>query len=196
MAEILVLVEHDDGEVKKVTLELLTLARRFGEPAVVWAGPGAEQGQARCAEYGAAKVYVAADPAFDDYVVAPTAELLAAAGPGRPPGAVLIAGTAEGKEIAGPARGQDRLRLITDAVGPVPATTGPGRRAVDLRRRHRGPLAGQARAPRSWRCARTRSPPSRRRARPSWSQVSLAGAADWREGHRPGRWPSAASAPT
>ncbi|MEO3857304.1 electron transfer flavoprotein subunit alpha/FixB family protein, partial [Acrocarpospora sp. B8E8] len=40
MAEILVLVEHVDGDVKKVTLELLTLARSLGEPAAVWAGPG------------------------------------------------------------------------------------------------------------------------------------------------------------
>ncbi len=35
MSEILVLAEHDGESVKKVTLELLTLARRFGEPAAV-----------------------------------------------------------------------------------------------------------------------------------------------------------------
>ncbi len=77
MAEILVLAEHVDDDVKKVTLELITLARRFGEPSVVWTGPGAEAGQARCAEYGAARIYVASAPAFDDYVVVPAAELLA-----------------------------------------------------------------------------------------------------------------------
>ena len=54
MAEILVLAEHVDDDVKKVTLELITLARRFGEPSVVWTGPGADQAQARLAEYGAA----------------------------------------------------------------------------------------------------------------------------------------------
>ena len=77
MAEILVLAEHAGDDVKKVTLELITLARRFGEPSVVWTGPGAEGGQARCAEYGAARMYVAADAAFGDYVTAPAAELLA-----------------------------------------------------------------------------------------------------------------------
>jgi len=56
VAEILVLAEHVGDDVKKVTLELITLARRFGEPAVVWTGPGAEGGQARCAEYGAARI--------------------------------------------------------------------------------------------------------------------------------------------
>ena len=42
MAEVLVLAEHDGETVKKVTGELLTLARRFGEPAAVWIGAGAE----------------------------------------------------------------------------------------------------------------------------------------------------------
>ena len=42
MAEVLVLAEHSDGEVKKVTGELLTLARQFGEPAAVWIGGGSE----------------------------------------------------------------------------------------------------------------------------------------------------------
>jgi electron transfer flavoprotein alpha subunit len=54
MAEILVLAEHSGDTVKKVTLELLTLARQFGEPAVVWTGPGAEAGRERLAEFGAA----------------------------------------------------------------------------------------------------------------------------------------------
>ena len=59
MAEVLVLAEHSGETVKKVTLELLTLARRFGEPSVVWLGGGAEGARDRLAEYGAAKVYVA-----------------------------------------------------------------------------------------------------------------------------------------
>src|SRR6516164_3887650 len=42
MSEILVLAAHDGESVKKVTLELLTLARRFGEPApVAQASPAA-----------------------------------------------------------------------------------------------------------------------------------------------------------
>ena len=77
MAEVLVLAEHAGGEVKKVTLELLTAAARLGEPAVVWTGPGAEAAQSRLAEYGAARVYVAEGGEFDEYVVAPKAELLA-----------------------------------------------------------------------------------------------------------------------
>ena len=116
MAEVLVLAEHADGEVKKVTCELITLARRFGEPAVVWTGPGAEQGQQRCAEFGAARIYVDADPRYDRYVVAPAAELLAELVRGKAPSLVLIAGTAEGKEIAGRLAVKTDSGLITDAV--------------------------------------------------------------------------------
>jgi electron transfer flavoprotein alpha subunit len=117
MAEILVLAEHADGEVKKVTYELLTLARRFGEPAAVWIGTGAEAGQARLAEYGAAKVYVAAEPGIDDYVVAPKAEVLAHLVAGKSPAAVLVAATAEGKEVAGRLAVKTGSGVLTDVIG-------------------------------------------------------------------------------
>ena len=41
MAEVLVLVDHVDGEIKKNTYEMLTAARRLGEPSAVVVGkPG------------------------------------------------------------------------------------------------------------------------------------------------------------
>jgi electron transfer flavoprotein alpha subunit len=119
MAEVLVLAEHADGEVKKVTCELITLARRFGEPAVVWTGPGAEQGQARCAEFGAVRIYADADPRYDGRVVAPTAALLAQLVRAGSPGLVLVAGTAEGKEIAARLAVKIDSGLLTDAVDLV-----------------------------------------------------------------------------
>jgi len=117
MAEVLVLAEHSGETVKKVTCELLTLARRFGEPAVVWAGPGAEAGRERLAEFGAAKVYVAAAEDFDDYVVAPKAELLASLVAAGSPAAVLVASTAEGREVAARLAVKTGSGMITDAVG-------------------------------------------------------------------------------
>ena len=124
MAEILVLAEHTGGDVKKVTCELITLARRFGEPSVVWTGPGAEEGRERCAEFGAARVYVAADPAFDDHVVAPTAALLAQLVQEKSPALVLLAGTAEGKEIAGRLAVKTDSGVLTDAVDLTPGDDG------------------------------------------------------------------------
>jgi electron transfer flavoprotein alpha subunit len=124
MAEVLVLAEHADGEVKKVTGELITLARRFGEPAVVWPGPGADSGRERCAEFGAARVYVAEDARFGEYVVAPKAELLAQLVRDKSPALVLIAGTAEGKEIAGRLAVKTGSGLLTDAVDLTPGDGG------------------------------------------------------------------------
>ncbi len=124
MAEILVLAEHAGGDVKKVTCELITLARRFGEPSVVWVGSGAEEGRERCAEFGAARIYVADDPAFDNYVVAPTAALLAQLVLAKAPALVLMAGTAEGKEIAGRLAVKTDSGLLTDAVDLTPGDDG------------------------------------------------------------------------
>jgi electron transfer flavoprotein alpha subunit len=117
MAEVLVLVEHDGETVKKVTGELLTLARQFGEPAAVWIGPGAEGGRERLAEFGAAKVYVADGGDIDDYVVAPAAEVLAGLVAQKSPAAVLLAATGEGKEVAGRLAVKIGSGVITDAVG-------------------------------------------------------------------------------
>ena len=123
MAEVLVLAEHTaDGEVKKVTLELLTAARRLGEPSAVWTGPGAEAAAARLGEYGAQKVYVADSPDFAAYVVAPAAELLAQLVAEKAPAAVLVAGTTEAKETAGRLAVKTGSGVLTDAVD---VTAGP-----------------------------------------------------------------------
>ncbi|NUP34694.1 MAG: electron transfer flavoprotein subunit alpha/FixB family protein [Streptomycetaceae bacterium] len=116
MAEILVLVDHVDGEVKKVTLELLTLANRLGEAAAVWVGPGYENARDRLAEYGAGKVYVAADEELTSYVVAPKAALLAQLVGEKSPAAVLVAATGEGKEIAGRLAVKTGSGVLTDVV--------------------------------------------------------------------------------
>jgi electron transfer flavoprotein alpha subunit len=124
MAEVLVLVDHFEGSVKKVTAELLTVAARLGTPAAVWAGPGVEEGRDRLAEFGAAKVYVAGSADFADYVVAPKAELLAQLVASVSPAAVLIAGTAEGKEVAGRLAVKAGAGVLTDAVDVVAGPDG------------------------------------------------------------------------
>jgi electron transfer flavoprotein alpha subunit len=117
VAEVLVLAEHTaDGEVKKVTVELLTAARRLGSASVVWIGPGAEAARDRLAEFGAETVYVADSSDLADYTVAPAAELLAQLVAGKSPAAVLVAGTTEGKEIAGRLAVKTNSGVLTDAV--------------------------------------------------------------------------------
>jgi electron transfer flavoprotein alpha subunit len=103
VAEVLVVVESAGGAVKKVTLELLTLARGLGEvSAVVLGAPGtAEQVKDKLAEYGAATVYVAESEELAGYLVAPKAAVLADLVKAKNPAAVLLASSQEGKEIAG-----------------------------------------------------------------------------------------------
>src|SRR5579859_7979345 len=116
MAEILVLVDHAAGGVTKVTLELLTKARELGTPAAVFIGSGFDAAKDKLAEYGAAKVYVAADAELDGYVVAPKAELLAKLVGDAAPAAVLVPATAEGKEIAARLALKIGSGILTDAV--------------------------------------------------------------------------------
>ncbi len=116
MAEVLVLVEHVDGEVKKVTSELLTLARTLGEPSAVFVGGGFDAARDKLAEFGAVRVYVAADDELTRYVVAPKAQVLAQLVGEHAPAAVLLASTAEGKEIAGRLAVRTGSGVITDAV--------------------------------------------------------------------------------
>src|SRR3954453_22984417 len=116
MAEVLVLVEHADGEVKKVTGELLTLAARLGEPSAVLIGGGYDEAKESLAAYGAAKVYVADDAEVSSYLVAPAAEVLAKIVADSSPAAVLVASSAEGKEIAGRLALKTGSGLITDAT--------------------------------------------------------------------------------
>lgn len=124
MAEILVLVDHSDGAVKKVTLELLTLARDLGSPSAVWLGAGADAAAlASLAEFGAETVYVADSADLDDFLVAPKAEALASLVAEKSPAAVLIASSAEGKEIAGRLAIKVNSGVITDAVAIAPDFT-------------------------------------------------------------------------
>lgn len=119
MAEILVLVEHIDGNVKKVTLELLTKARQLGEPSAVYVGSGFDTAKAKLAEYGAAKVYVADDPELEQYVAAPKAELLAQLVAEKSPALVLVPATIDGKEVAARLAVKTGSGLLTDAVDLV-----------------------------------------------------------------------------
>ncbi|PWI11397.1 electron transfer flavoprotein subunit alpha [Streptomyces sp. NWU339] len=125
MAEVLVLVDHVDGAVRKPTLELLTLARRLGEPVAVALGSGAADTAGVLAEHGAVKVLTHEAAEYADYLVVPKVDALQAAVEQVSPAAVLVSSSTEGKEIA--ARLALRLGsgLITDAVDLEAGEEGP-----------------------------------------------------------------------
>ncbi|MFG2500642.1 electron transfer flavoprotein subunit alpha/FixB family protein [Streptomyces sp. NPDC048441] len=116
MAEVLVYVDHVDGAVRKPTLELLTLARRIGEPVALALGAGAGDTATVLAEHGAVKVLTADAPEFTDYLVVPKVDALQAAFEALSPAAVLVPSSAEGKEIAARLAVRIGSGIITDAV--------------------------------------------------------------------------------
>jgi electron transfer flavoprotein alpha subunit len=117
MAEVLVLVDHVDGTPKKVSYELLTLARELGTPSAVVLGAGAAGAAQQLAAYGAETVYVSEAEELDGYVAGPKAAVLAELVGSTSPAAVLLPSNAEGKEIAARLAIKTGSGLITDAVG-------------------------------------------------------------------------------
>ena len=126
MAEVLVLVDHVDGAVRKTTSELLTIARRLGEPSAVFIGTGVRAGRTRRWPSSAPpRCTSSTTPAVAKYLVAPKAEVLAQLVEAASPAAVLDPVQRRGQ-------GDRRPAVDQDLVGP------------DHRRRRR---AGRRRRP-------------------------------------------------
>ncbi|MFD6531627.1 electron transfer flavoprotein subunit alpha/FixB family protein [Streptomyces sp. NPDC060184] len=125
MAEVLVFVDHVDGAVRKPTLELLTLARRLGEPVAVALGAGARGTAGVLGEHGAVRVLTSEAAEFADYLVVPKVDALQAAVAVVSPVAVLVPSSAEGKEVAARLAVRIGSGIITDAVDLEAGESGP-----------------------------------------------------------------------
>ena len=118
MAEVLVLAEHADGALKKVSSELITAARVLGEPAAVVVGKPGTAGPLvdGLKSAGAAKIYVAESDAAENYLITPVVDVLASLAESASPAAVLLAASADGKEIAGRLAARIGSGLLVDVV--------------------------------------------------------------------------------
>src|ERR1700761_2827029 len=118
MAEVIVLAEHAEGALKKVTSELITAARALGEPAAVVVGPSGTAAPLvdGLKEAGAAKIYVAESDDVDKYLITPVVDVLAALVESNAPAAVLWSANADGKEIAGRLAARIGSGLLVDVV--------------------------------------------------------------------------------
>ncbi|MEU6372547.1 electron transfer flavoprotein subunit alpha/FixB family protein [Streptomyces sp. NPDC046909] len=125
MSEVLVYVDHVDGSVRKPTLELLTLARRIGEPVAVALGAGAADTASVLAAHGAVRVLTHDAAEYADYLVVPKVDALQAAVAEVSPVAVLVPSSAEGKEIAARLALRIGSGIITDAVDLEAGEDGP-----------------------------------------------------------------------
>jgi electron transfer flavoprotein alpha subunit len=124
MAEVLVLVDHLDGQVKKSTYELLTAARSLGEPSAVVVAPPGAAGKLTDAlkQHGAEKIYLAETDRTD--FLTPEVDVLAALVESVSPAAVLIGVSADGQEIAGRLAVRTGSGLLSDVIeiGPESVT--------------------------------------------------------------------------
>ena len=125
MAEVLVLVEHAEGALKKISAELITAARVLGEPSAVVVGASGTAAALTdgLKAAGAAKIYVAESDDVDGYLITPYVDVLASLVESATPAAVLLAASADGKEIAGRLAARLGSGLLVDVVevkeGPV-----------------------------------------------------------------------------
>ncbi|ROQ70346.1 electron transfer flavoprotein alpha subunit apoprotein [Streptomyces sp. 840.1] len=125
MADVLVFVDHVDGAVRKPTLELLTLARRLGDPVAVAVGAGAGATAQVLGEHGAVRVLTSEASQFAEYLVVPKVDALQAAVGVVSSVAVLLPSSAESKEIAARLAVRIGSGIITDAVDLEAGSEGP-----------------------------------------------------------------------
>ncbi|WP_099297261.1 electron transfer flavoprotein subunit alpha/FixB family protein [Corynebacterium dentalis] len=116
MTNVLVLVDHVEGELKNTTLELITAARAFGTVgAVVVGNPGTtEKLQSALAEAGAETIYAAESDNADSLLVTPSVDALSALAAHLQVPA-LVTATATGNEIAGRTGARVASGVIYDA---------------------------------------------------------------------------------
>jgi electron transfer flavoprotein alpha subunit len=118
MAEVLVLAEHAEGALKKVSAELIAAARVLGEPAAVVVGaPGTAAPLVDGLKAaGAAKIYVAESDTAENYLITAPVDVLAALAESVTPAGILLAATADGKEIGGRLAARIGSGLLVDVV--------------------------------------------------------------------------------
>jgi len=95
---VLVLVEHDGGQIKDATLATVTAASKLGEVHVLVAGGNEAVAQAASNIAGVARVYAASGPALDHQLAEAVAPVVAKLMEGRD--AFLAPATTTGKNIA------------------------------------------------------------------------------------------------
>lgn len=126
---VLVVAEHKDGVLKKVTFEMLGEGTRIAEKlgGVVEAallGSGVSGMTDTLAHYGAARVYMADDPSLERYTSEGYTAVLAKLIQRAEPAVVLLGATTQGKDLAPRVAARLGLGLASDCTAFEVATDG------------------------------------------------------------------------
>jgi len=121
MGELWVVVDHEDGEPRKVSLQMLTAGRKLAgelghELAAVFVGSGFDKAKDQLARFGAPRAIVAEDEAFERHPIQPAIEILTKLVGERQPNVVLFASTPLGKDLASGVGAKVRAGVMADVV--------------------------------------------------------------------------------
>ena len=117
MAGTWVFVEQKDGNIRKVTFEMLAEAKKFGdEVSAVVFGKGVEALAPEFAKYGADKVYVADADVFGDYNTGAYVAQMVAMIAEYKPNAIMFAHTFNGRDFASRLAQKLEAGLATDVI--------------------------------------------------------------------------------
>lgn len=111
-----VLVELEDGQPVRSSLEVLGKAAKLGRAEAIVLGAAAADVAPTLGAYGAEKVYVHADAVYDQYLTLPAVETLSSLIRQHQPTVLLFATTYDLRDIAARLSVRSNLGLITDAT--------------------------------------------------------------------------------
>src|SRR5258708_9249420 len=111
-----VLVELENGKPARSSLEVLGKAAQLGRAEAIVLGSAAAEVAPTLGEYGAEKVYVHDDPAYDDYLTLPAVDTVSELLKQHQPALLLLATTYDLRDIAARLNAHNNMGLITDAT--------------------------------------------------------------------------------
>jgi electron transfer flavoprotein alpha subunit len=119
--DIWVLLDHEDGALSKVSLQLLTAARSLvgeagGAPVAVFCGTGWDRAKEAVSRYGTARALVSESTDFATFQPGALVETLTALVGERRPWGVLFASGPAGKEVAARTGARLGLGVLADAI--------------------------------------------------------------------------------
>lgn len=110
------LVEIEYGQPARSSLEVLSKAAKLGRAEAIVLGAQAATVAPLLGAYGAEKVYVHADPAYDNYLTLPATDTISELMKMHAPDLLLLPTTYDARDIAARLNARHNLGLITDAT--------------------------------------------------------------------------------
>lgn len=111
-----VLIELEDGQPARSSLEVLGKAAQLGRAEAIVLGSAAAEVAPTLGKYGAEKVYVHADAAYDNYLTLPAVDTISELLQQHSPALLMFATTYDLRDIAARLNVRNNTGLITDAT--------------------------------------------------------------------------------